>query len=44
MREQDLTKVRWILMTITELEAAAMTLLEAIEQTREDLRPIVETQ
>lgn len=40
----DLARVRWILMSLTELEAATMAMLEAIGQARDDLRSVIEGQ
>ena len=41
MQAQDQAKVRRILMAMTELEAAALALLEAVERTRDDMRRVI---
>ena len=41
LRAVDLANLRRILMRMTELEAAAHALLEAVEQTRDDMRRII---
>lgn len=41
LRAVDLANLRRVLMRITELEAAAYALLEAIEQTRDDMRRVI---
>lgn len=41
LREADLANLRRILMRITELEAAAHALLEAVERTRDDMRRVI---
>ena len=41
LREVDLANLRRILMRMTELEAAAMAMLEAMEQARDDMRRVI---
>ena len=41
LKEADLANLRRVLMRMTELEAAALALLEALEQTRDDMRRII---
>lgn len=41
LRQVDLANLRRILMRMTELEAAALALLEDIERTRDDMRRII---
>ena len=41
LREADLANLRRILMRMTELEAAAHAVLEAVERTRDDMRRII---
>lgn len=41
LRAVDLANLRQMLMEITELEAAALALLETIERTRDDMRRVI---
>ena len=41
LRAVDLANLRRVLMRMTELEAAAHALLEAVERTRDDLRRVI---
>ena len=41
LRAADLANLRRILMRITELEAAALAMLEAIERSRDDMRRVI---
>ena len=41
LRAVDLANLRRILMRMTELEAAAHAMLEAVEQTRDDMRRVI---
>lgn len=41
LRAVDLANLRRILMRLTELEAAAMATLEAVEQARDDMRRVI---
>ena len=41
LRDVDLANLRRVLMRMTELEAATLAVLEAIEQTRDDMRRII---
>ena len=41
LRKVDLANLRRILMCMTELEAAAMAMLEAMEQARDDMRRVI---
>lgn len=42
MRKQDIAKLRKMLLAMTELEAAAMAMLDAIEQARDAMRAAIE--
>ena len=42
MQAKDLAKVRRLLLGITELEAAALALLDNLEQIRRELRATIE--
>lgn len=44
MRAIDLANIRKMLLAMTELEAAALAMLEAIQQTRDDMRRTIEGQ
>lgn len=41
LREVDLANLRRVLMRMTELEAAALALQEAIERARDDMRRVI---
>lgn len=41
MRAIDLANIRKMLWAMTELEAATLTLLETIQQTRDDMRRVI---
>ena len=41
LRAVDLANLRRVLMSMTELEAAALALQEAIERARDDMRRII---
>ena len=41
LRAVDLANLRQMLMEITELEAAALAMLETIERTRDDMRRVI---
>ena len=41
LRAVDLANMRRVLMRLTELEAAALAMMEAVEQTRNDMRRII---
>lgn len=42
MRTQELAKLRKILLAMTELEAATLAMLDAIEQARDAMRAAIE--
>ena len=44
MRAQDLAKMRRLLLAITELEASALSLLDNLNQIREEMRAAIEGQ
>ena len=41
LRAADLANLRRVLMRMTELEAAALAMQEAIEQARDDMRRVI---
>lgn len=41
MRAVDLANLRRVLMRMTELEAAALAMLEAVERARDDMRRVI---
>ena len=41
LRAVDLANLRRVLMRMTELEAAALAMLEAVERARDDMRRVI---
>lgn len=41
LRAVDLANLRRVLIRMTELEAAALAMLEAVEQARDDMRRVI---